>query len=160
MFDLGTSFWMHEMTILYFEKSTKVRINIDTLISLLISWMLFLSSHWWMWEFASQQVNMFDASLIYCTAFATAKNKSQSGIQNQNYLENKITSYKGIRMKNHFENNKYSGQMCSINIFFLLKKASREQILISYAFHSAWVILDFQCSSAFYFLLFSLPWLD
>lgn len=81
---------MYEMTILYFEKSTKVKINIDTLISLLISWMLFLSSHWWMRELASQQVNMPDTSLIYCTAFAIVKNKKQSRIQNQNDLENRL----------------------------------------------------------------------
>lgn len=43
-----------------------------------------------MTEFASQQVNMADTSLIYCTAFATVKNKKLSGIQNQNYLENRL----------------------------------------------------------------------
>lgn len=41
-------------------------------------------------EFASQQVSMSDTSLIYCTAFAIAKNKKLNGIQNQNDLENKL----------------------------------------------------------------------
>lgn len=100
-----------------FEKSAKVKINIACIISLLISWRLFLSSHWWIRVFASQQVNVFDTSLINCTAFATAKNKRQSRIQSQ--FRKQITSYKGIWMKNNLKKiTIYSRLMYFINIFF------------------------------------------
>jgi len=69
-------------------------------------------------EFASQQVNIFDTSLIYCTAFATAKNKRQSGIQSQNNLENRLLVTKEYERRITFKNNIYSALMCSINIFF------------------------------------------
>lgn len=39
---------------------------------------------------------MFDTSLIYCTAFATATNKRHSGIQRQNNLENRLLVTKNV----------------------------------------------------------------
>lgn len=100
------------------KSQLRSRLTQHPLISLLISWRLFLSSRWWMMEFASQQVNMFDTSLIYCTAFATAKNNRQMGIQSQNNLENRLLVTKEYEGRITCKNNIYSGLMCSINIFF------------------------------------------